>query len=150
MDKQLVFGGGRILFDSDNQQSTGTRTSKTASELVHIIISEGVFYETDSNLIPPETDDWDEESDKFSDNVHLHKQDQNGSFRCNDPMSMCKWRPRLWQVVPLLKRLSMEYPIEWKEVLVLPVSYLLLSAWGSLGSDISPIQRFTVRISALV
>ena len=188
----MVLGGGRVLFDNDIQPSKGMRASKSASDLIHSIISEGVFYETDSDPTPSGIEDWDEENVKpsgstgmrasksASDLIHsiisegvfyekdsdltpseiedwdeehvkpsgsVHKHEQLGSFQCNDPM--CKWRPRLWQVLPLLKRLSMEYPIEWKEVIVLPVSYLILSAWGGLGSDTSPIQRFTVRNKCL-
>ena len=52
------------------------------------------------------------------------------------------WRRiRLWQVQPLVKRMQLEIGVGWKDLLVLPVCFALITAWLRFESG-SPIQVY--------
>lgn len=137
MDKAIVLGGGRILFDGNFRaesegQNQFPRNDFSAVEQVHDIITKERDQRRPSLLHS--------EVQKYPD---FHHESYQSTERPIQPFI------RVWQVKPLLARLHLDCPPGLQDLLVLPLCFLAISLWCSIDSK-NPIQGLLVTATFLL
>lgn len=137
MDKVMILGGGRVIFDGEFQCEEG-KPAKSAADTIHHIISRG----TVSGVRPSSLESFNvvqKMQSAITDSSDSNSEPKsNGEPKCG--------LIRLWQVKPLLGRLHLEFPPNMQDILVLPFCYLVISLWGSFDSG-NPVQGKTFQVS---
>ena len=139
----MVLGNGQVMFDSLNRN--------TRSSMVHNIISESEKNLIDSTVKLPSSVlassiGREREGSTRTRTAEDEQVENNGSEMVGTSFegnysSISAFR----QVLPLLRRLHMEYPLKFQEAIELPVCYIILSVWGQFDTEASPIHSFVVR-----
>lgn len=116
MDKVIILGRGRVLFDGEFERSPRL-ANRSAADTLHHIISRGTVSGVCVDMFKTG------ERCESLGNVD----DENSA---ESKYSMI----RLWQVRPLIERLHLELPLNMQDFLTLPICYLAISLWGSFDS----------------
>jgi len=116
MDRVIILGRGRVLFDGEFERSPGSANGSAAGA-VHRMISRDSITTTSLEM--------------FKTNERCESSgivDDENSAESKHSMI------RLWQVQPLLERLHLELPPNMQDIITLPICYLAISLWGSFDS----------------
>jgi len=161
MDGIMVLARGKVAFDSRIDSIKDDK--HTSAEFVHELLSETKDVKPKIACITEE-----EEDDLLSAPLILTKSERvlsskhfnktatiAPSSRKLQRMKSVKEKTmlesfikelRLWQVQPLVRRISLEHSLKPQDFLVLPTCFLIVSAWGSIDAN-NPLLAFVLTIS---
>ena len=142
----MVLGNGRVLFDSCDRNAR--------SSMVHSIISGKIVFdstiELPSSVLEKSADREKEAWTRLSSVAEVPsvsegaEEDSDGEIVGTSFESNYSGISAFRQVLPLLRRLHLEYPLTLQEAIELPLCYIILSVWVQFDSEANPIHSFVV------